>query len=76
MAEIFKKLFCFLVDDTSRHLVYFEALKKDEGYAAAIETAPEQMLSSHAVKRIFQSLFWGPHLVVSPLAEAVVSVAA
>jgi hypothetical protein len=39
VSEVFKQVFCFLLDGTSRHLVYFDALKKDEGYAAAIETA-------------------------------------
>jgi hypothetical protein len=58
VSEIFKQVFCFLLDGTSRHLVYFDALKKDEGYAAAIETAPEQMLSSHAVKRFFGAFSW------------------
>jgi hypothetical protein len=58
VSEIFKQLFCFLVDGTSRHLVYFDALKKDAGYAAGIETAPEQMLSSHAVKRFFGAFSW------------------
>ena len=58
VSEIFKQLFCFLLDGTSRHLVYFDALKKDKGYAAAIETAPEQMLSSHAVKRFFGAFSW------------------
>jgi hypothetical protein len=58
VPEIFKQVFCFLVDGTSRHLVYFDALKKDEGYAAAIETAPDQMLSSHAVKRFFGAFSW------------------
>jgi hypothetical protein len=58
VPEIFKQLLCFLVDGTSRHLVYFDALKKDEGYAAAIETAPEQMLSSHAVKRFLGAFSW------------------
>jgi hypothetical protein len=58
VAEIFKQVFCFLLDGTSRHLVYFDALKKDEGYAAAIETAPAQMLSSHAVKRFFGAFSW------------------
>ena len=36
----------------------FDALKKDDGYAAAIETAPEQMLSSHAVKRFLGAFSW------------------
>jgi len=58
VSEIFKQVFCFLWDGTSRHLVYFDALKKDEGYAAAIETAPEQMLSSHAVKRFYGAFSW------------------
>ncbi|MBM4449057.1 MAG: IS1380 family transposase [Chloroflexi bacterium] len=58
VSEIFKQVFCFLLDGASRHLVYFDALKKDEGYAAAIETAPDQMLSSHAVKRFFRAFSW------------------
>jgi hypothetical protein len=58
VSEIFKQLFCFLLDGTNRHLVYFDALKKDDGYAAAIETAPAQMLSSHAVKRFFGAFSW------------------
>ena len=58
VSEIFMQVFCFLLDGTSRHLVYFDALKKDEGYAAAIETAPDRMLSSHAVKRFFGAFSW------------------
>jgi hypothetical protein len=41
VAEIFKEMFCFLVDGASRHLVYFDALKKDAGYTAGIGTAPK-----------------------------------
>jgi len=59
ISEIFKQLFCFFMDGTSRHLVYFDTLKKDEGYAGSIETAPEHMLSSHAVKRFFSAI-WLP----------------
>ena len=59
ISEIFKQLFCFFMDGTSRHLVYFDTLRKDEGYAGSIETAPENMLSSHAVKRFF-SVIWLP----------------
>lgn len=53
VVEIFHQLFCFFLDGTSRHLSYFDALKQDLGYAGAIETAREAMLSSHAVKRFF-----------------------
>ena len=58
VTEIFKQLFCFLLDGTSRHLVYFDTLKKDEGYAKTIETDSAQMLSSHAIKRFYQSLLF------------------
>jgi len=57
--EIFKQLFCFFLDGTSRHLVYFDALREDEGYAGSIETDSINMLSSHAVKRFFCAI-WLP----------------
>jgi len=49
---LFKQIFCFFFDGTSRHLSYFDPLKfdplkNDKGYAAAIETKPSQMASSH-----------------------------
>mgnify|MGYP006290970957 FL=1 len=57
IREIFKQLFCFFMDGSSRHLTHFDALAQDEGYAAGIESAPSSMLSSHAVKRFFQSFY-------------------
>lgn len=56
--EIFKQIFCFLFDGTSRHLVHFDALKKDPGYAAGIETASDNMVSSHSIKRFFKGFSW------------------
>ncbi len=58
VCEVFKQLFCFLLDGTSRHLAAFDRLKEDEGYARAIESEPKAMLSSHAVKRFFKALWW------------------
>jgi hypothetical protein len=58
IAEVFKQLFCFFLDGTSRHLVYFDSLRDDEGYARAMETEPGAMLSSHAVKRFFRGFWW------------------
>lgn len=55
VVELFKQVFCFLLDGTSRHLTYFDELAAEEGYAASIETAPEAMASSHAVKRFFRA---------------------
>ena len=61
ISEIFKQLFCFFIDGTSRHLVYFDTLKEDEGYGSGIESEPDDMLSSHAVKRFFMAMLlpWG-----------------
>ena len=59
ITEIFKQLFCFFMDGTSRHMSYFDHLKTDEGYAGSIETKPGNMLSSHAVKRFFGAI-WLP----------------
>ena len=56
IGDIFKQMFCFFMDGTSRHLVYFDTLKADEGYARCIETDPGRMLSSHAVKRFFKPM--------------------
>jgi len=59
VSEIFHQVLCFLMDGTSRHLVYFDALRDDEGYAGSIETAPERMASSHTIKRFFHAFGWG-----------------
>ena len=58
VTTLFRQLFCFLVDGTSRHLVYFDELKRDAGYAGAIETRPSAMASSHQIKRFFASFWW------------------
>jgi len=50
-----------LLDGTSRHLVYFDELKRDAGYAGAIETTPSAMASSHQVKRFFAR--FSPHRI-------------
>jgi len=55
---LFKQIFCFFLDGTSRHLTYFDQLKKDKGYAAAIETRRSQMASSHMIKRFFKLFGW------------------
>jgi hypothetical protein len=59
VSVLFHQIFCFLVDGTSRHLVYFDQLKADEGYARGIETDPGAMASSHAIKRFFGAFGWG-----------------
>ena len=53
--NLFMQVFCFLFNGTSRHLVYFDDLAKDEGYAATVENSLDDMASSHIIKRFFQS---------------------
>lgn len=56
LVSMFHQLLCFFIDGTSTHLVRFDELKRDAGYAATIETRESQMLSSHAVKRLLQNV--------------------
>ena len=56
LTSIFHQLICFFFDGTSMRLVRFDQLKRDDGYAASIETPQKQMLSSHAVKRFLQNV--------------------
>ena len=56
--NVFKQVFCFFYDGTSRHLVYFDQLKGDEGYAAVVENGLGEMVCSHQVKRFFKGFSW------------------
>lgn len=56
--NIFKQVLCFFYDGTSRHISYFDQLKKDAGYAAVIENNEEEMVSSHQVNRFFKTFSW------------------
>lgn len=58
IAEIFKQLFCYFIDGTSRHLTWFDTLKKEPGYAGTIESDQADLLSSHSVKRFFNLMGW------------------
>jgi len=58
IASIFKQVLCFFYDGTSRHISYFDHLKKDSGYAAVMESSEEEMVSSHQVKRFFRAFMW------------------
>jgi hypothetical protein len=55
VLELFKQLFCFFMDGTSFHLTRFDELAQDAGYAGCIETAQENLASTHQVKRFFRA---------------------
>jgi hypothetical protein len=56
--ELFKQVVCFMIDGTSRHVSYFDHLRKDAGYAGSIETEQEDMASSHRIKRFMKAFAW------------------
>jgi len=53
IVQIFKELFCFFLDGTSRHVSYFDTLRTDPGYAQVMEETPDTLSSSHTIKRFF-----------------------
>src|SRR2546426_8622205 len=53
VGNLFLQALYFFFDGTSRHVSYFDELKKDAGYAAVVEMPDKQVASSHAVKRFF-----------------------
>lgn len=54
LEEIFKQIICFFIDGTSFALTRFDELKKDDGYAAMIESEHNDLCSSHTIKRFFR----------------------
>lgn len=54
--QLFQQVLCFFFDGSSRHLTRFDELKRDPGYASALETRPDQLASSHQIKRFFYAL--------------------
>lgn len=53
VKDFFKQVLSWFMDGTSRHLTYFDDLKKDEGYASVLETNPKDMASSYSITRMF-----------------------
>jgi len=56
VVDLLKQIICCFVEGSNRHLTYFNTLQKDAGYAAAIETSPEDMASSHTIKRFVKKI--------------------
>ena len=57
--NIFKQIFCWLFDGTSRAISYFDHLKTDVAYAKLLGNTPEEMASSHQIKRFFRRFTFG-----------------
>ncbi len=51
-----KLVIAFFIDSADMSIAGFEERKKDESYAAVLENGPEEMASSHQIKRFFKKL--------------------
>lgn len=56
LLSLFHQIICYFFDGSYFHLTGFDHLANDEGYAAAIETPDNKMVSSHSVKRFFNAI--------------------
>jgi len=52
--QLYKQLFAFHVDGSETAISGFDRRKSDESYAALLESGPDQLVSSHQVKRFFR----------------------
>ena len=55
LEKLFKQLLLFFFDGTRLSLSYFDQLAADPAYAATIQERPENLASSHQIKRFFRS---------------------
>lgn len=55
VENLLRQILYFFLDGSSRHLNYFDDLRKDDGYRAVVEMPEGEMASSHAVKRFFRA---------------------
>lgn len=67
LTDFFKQMIAFFIDGTSMAMTYFDQLKKDEGYAAILETTTTQLASSHQIKRFFRKLIIVNNLIFNKI---------
>lgn len=56
LKQFLKQMFAFIIDGTNMAISSFDQKKDDEGYTALLENKPEEMASSHQIKRYFAKL--------------------
>jgi hypothetical protein len=59
--QFIKQLLAFFIDGTNLSMTDFDHRKIDESYAAILENRPDQMASSHQIKRFFRKLIFVPN---------------
>lgn len=53
VSLMIRQILAYFLDGTRKAISGFDDLRKDDGYAATLEMRPEDLVSSHAVKRFF-----------------------
>lgn len=61
--QFIKQLMAFFIDGTDMSMQSFDRRRLDEAYAAVLENIPEQMASSHQMKRLFRNLIFVPNRI-------------
>jgi len=55
-VQFIKQILAFFIDGSDCSMTSFDRRKTDEAYAAMLENTPDQMASSHQMKRFFRKL--------------------
>lgn len=63
LMQFTKQMLAFFIDGTDMSISGFDKKKQDESYAAVLENSPEDMASSHQIKRFFKKLSIVPAFV-------------
>ena len=60
-VQFIKQMLAFFIDGSDCSMTGFDHRKSDEAYAAMLENTPDQMASSHQMKRFFRKLNFVPN---------------
>ena len=63
LLQFIKQMLAYFIDGTDMSISCFDSKKQDESYAAVLENSPEEMASSHQIKRFFKKLSIVPAFV-------------
>ena len=63
LNQFVKQMLAFFIDGTDMSISGFDKKKKDEGYAAVLENSPNEMASSHQIKRFFRKISIAPAFI-------------
>jgi hypothetical protein len=61
IIQFIKQILAFFIDGSDLSMTGFDRRKTDEAYAAILENTPDQMASSHQIKRFFRKLILVPN---------------